>query len=106
MRVSYDYEEFIEELKQEISDGVLLPTDTIQVLRANREIDRGYKPIIDWYYNHETTLEDLEIDDDDDQEEIKEKQIMKELYKRDKDFLELVSVAGCLLEMKERNKIL
>lgn len=105
MRVSYDYEEFIEELKQEISDGILLPTDNIQVLRADREIDRGYRPIIDWYYSDEIMVEDLKIDIDDEEEEIEEKQGIKEQYEKDKKSLEIISVAGCLLEMKERNRI-
>ena len=33
MNISYDYTELIEELKEEVRDGILSLTDTIQVLR-------------------------------------------------------------------------
>ena len=50
IKVSYDYEELINELKEEIAYGTLTQDDEIYVLRQEKEIAEGYRPIIDWDY--------------------------------------------------------
>lgn len=45
--ISYDYSIMLEELKEEIADGILTLDDEIKVVRADRGI---YFPIVDWFY--------------------------------------------------------
>lgn len=90
MKISYDYEEMIQELKEDVMDGVLSLTDTIQILRSDETFDDGYKPIIDWYYGDESEDETQ----------------MKERYEKDKPNLSNILVEDCLAEMEERNAII
>ena len=107
MKISYNYEEMIQELKEDVSDGVLLLTDAIQILRSDYAIDNdGYKPIIDWYYNHKRTLEILKSDFFDDEHDLEELRKSCEFYEKDRFNLVDISVEDCLLEMEERNKII
>ena len=106
MKISYDYEEMIQELKEDVSDGVLSLTDTIQILRSDKDIYNGYRPIIDWYYNDERIADDLKLDVFDDEQEIEEKRQIKEQYEKDKPNLLNILVGNCILEMEERNKII
>lgn len=45
--ISYDYSMLIEELKEEIADGILTLTDEIKIVRIDKKI---YSPIVDWFY--------------------------------------------------------
>ena len=66
----YQYKELISELNDLVSNGDLLPTDEIQILRDISLRRDGYRPILAWYYNREDmadiaddlleTLEDLD----------------------------------------------
>ena len=66
----YRYRELIAELNDLVSNGDLLPTDEIQILRDVSPRRDGYRPIITWYYNREDmadiadelmeTIEDLD----------------------------------------------
>lgn len=105
MSISYDYEEMIQELQEELSDGILSLTDNIQILRDDKDIGYGYRPIIDWYYDDNTMTDDLNADIFDDEQDIEEKRHIKELYEKVK-FLEVISVANCLFEMEELDKII
>lgn len=49
MKISYNYPPLMQEIKEEIEDGVLHLDDVIQIVRADYDI-LGYRPIIDWYY--------------------------------------------------------
>lgn len=49
MKISYNYLPLMQEIKEEIEDGVLSLDDVIQIVRADYDI-LGYRPIIDWYY--------------------------------------------------------
>ena len=106
MKISYNYEEMLSELKEDVIDGVLLPTDTIQVLRSDKEIGNEYKPIIDWYYDNERMAENFKSDVFDDEQEIAQKQQIKKQYEKDKPNLLSISVEDCILEMEEWNKII
>lgn len=104
MTISYDYEELIQELKKDVSDGALSLTDTIQILRGRERF--GYQPIIDWYLDEEKMIELLKIDIFDDLQEIKETKQLKEQYEKDKPNLSIMAVRDVIIEMEERSKIL
>ena len=97
MNISYDYTELIEELKEEVRDGILSLTDTIQVLRKLEKDINGYSPIIDWYYDDREmqehfklfSVEDIEISQ----------------YRKDKSYLENMLVGNALIEMKEKSQL-
>lgn len=95
-----EYLEFIQELQEEIDDGVLNPSDTIQILRENGKI-------IDWYYDKKT-MSDLIVTEADDFEDrlhfidiIKEKREMKARYDADFDKLEEMQVKKAIDELKK-----
>lgn len=96
MRVSYDYEELLAELIEELEDGVLVLQDVIQVLRAENPIHGQYRPIVDWYYDEEEMAEQVT--------DMTVQELDK--YRRDKAHLEAVTVKECLEEMKKWNAIL
>ena len=50
MGFSYDYSRIINELNEEIRDGMLTPKSFIQILREDHPVFEMYRPIIDWYY--------------------------------------------------------
>ena len=104
MKLSYDYTELIQEIKQEINEGILTLNDKIQILRGPSQND--YKPIIDWYYNHHTMSKDLTPDIYDNENEIAKLNLLKKQYKTDKPNLITITVAAALKEMKRLNKII
>lgn len=102
MKISYDYEEIIQELKEELKDGMFTLSDTIQVLRSDNTIEDGYRPIIDWYYDDMVMAETLANDLLDDEEDLEEKRNLKKQYENDKLYLESITVKQCLNEMEEK----
>lgn len=46
MKISYNYLPLMQEIKEEIEDGVLSLDDVIQIVRADCDI-LGYRPIVD-----------------------------------------------------------
>lgn len=105
MKLSYDYEELIQEIKEEIADGILKLTDDIQVLRTD-EFNVDYKPIIDWYYPPTQMENILKPDIFDDEEEVAELEELKAQYELDMPNLETIMVGNCLIEMEEMNAII
>lgn len=112
MNISYDYEELIQELKEEIFEGVLSLNDTIYVLREEKTFNVSiptqgkrvimYNPIIDWFYGDENVIDyslllPHEID-------LQEKR--KEQYIESKDKLLKMTVKECLNYMEQHNKII
>lgn len=88
MKISYNYLPLMQEIKEEIEDGVLHLDDVIQIVRADYDI-LGYRPIIDWYYGKKE-MEDMRMFMS--QEE-------KERYLNDFNELEEISVKNCIAEM-------
>lgn len=86
MKFSYDYEDLINELKEEIVDGILKPTDYIDIVRAD-PLENGYRPIIDWYYVNG---------------ELSEAEVKQ--YVRDAGNMESDLLGNVLIEMEELNK--
>lgn len=93
-----EYLEFIQELQEEIDDGVLTTADTIQILRENGKI-------IDWYYDKKT-MSDLILTEAEDFEDrlhfidiVKEKREIKARYDADFDKLEEIQVSKAIEEL-------
>ena len=89
-KISYDYTGLISELNEELRDGILSLDDTIQILRADKEITRYYRPVIDWYSSDERMVNHLD----------------KVQYEQDKPKLISISVKDCLNEMEQWNAII
>jgi len=102
--MEYDYQELIDELKEEISDGLLKKSSVIQVLRADQPEKNGYVPIIDWFYNKQTMEIELAPDKTDTKDEILEKKMIREQYKQDEPLLKDMTLEACLAEMFEKSK--
>lgn len=95
MKISYNYLPLMQEIKEEIEDGILHPDDVIQIVRADYDI-LGYRPIIDWYYNKEE-MEDMKMFMSSEE---------KERYLNDFHELEEISVKNCIAEMYAVNKLI
>ena len=106
MQFSYDYSELIAEIRAELEGGTLALSDTIQILRSLRPRFVNYRPIIDWYYSKDEMDSLLAPDFLDDEKDQEEKEALRIRYKRDKPFLESVTVSDCLAEMEKWNKVL
>ncbi|ERM18910.1 hypothetical protein [Brevibacillus laterosporus] len=50
MNFSYDYEELIEELKSDLTEGLISMGDKIKIVRGQK-VANHYYPIIDYYYD-------------------------------------------------------
>ena len=73
--------ELLQELQEELSDGILNEDSTIQVLEENNII-------IDWYYNDEEMERINKIDEDDTEEDIETKKAILDQYNQTKPYLE------------------
>jgi len=110
--LSYDYEELIEELHEELADGELEHEDVIQILRDDKAIFENYYPIVEWFFEHD--LEVIFILEDEDTctnefDQAKEhKRVEKELeqYLKIKPFLTQITVKDALKEMEYMDRII
>lgn len=60
MNFSYDYEEFIEEIKRDLSEGLITLSDSIKIVRG-KLVEYNYRPIIDYYYEENKPDEEYEV---------------------------------------------
>lgn len=108
--ISYDYSEFLKELEEELMDGSLSNFDEIQILRSNEVVcGRGgslYRPILDWFYSDETMQNILMPDPFDAEDELTEKEILRDDYNKVKSKLWKVKVIDVITEMQQFNRIL
>ncbi len=96
MFLSYDYSEMIDELREEIEDGILTLSDKINIVRSEDPVFENYYPIIDWYYYPlERALDSIEDDPK-----------AKALFRKDKSFFESALLSDVLAEMEEWNSII
>ncbi len=102
MPITYDYQELIDELKDEVGTGSLTKDEVIQVLRSDKSDKEGYAQILDWYYNDATLTIELEPDPEDSKEDAKDKLLLREQYLEDKEQLEQISVEAVLEEIMSR----
>lgn len=87
MKLSYDYEELLQEFKEELEDEVLTLDSEVYILRKDEPIFGNYYPIIDWYY-----LEDNERNYPE--------------FKEDFPKLRIEKLSDVLSEMEEMNRII
>lgn len=52
IKYSYDYENLIQEMNEELEDGILTQ-DSIVYVERGEPVGDGYKPIIDWWYEED-----------------------------------------------------
>lgn len=77
IKYSWDYEDLIEEFKEELDDKTLTYDDEVYIVRGEKIEEWNYRPIIDWYY----------IDDDygdDEVEKMRVFEVMAEMVMKDK----------------------
>ena len=98
---SYDYDELLCDLENELETSDLHKTSYIQILRSEEPVFGDYKPIIDYYYEDEIMQDILTIDADDDIDEIEYIIKQKDLYLKDKPTLELMLVSDVIDEMRK-----
>ena len=79
-KLSYDYTDMIQEIKEELEDKILRPDSVIQILR-DTTTHSVYHPIIDWYYPEDRIVEDttIEFDDTEEDKEFKREYISRYL---------------------------
>lgn len=102
MNNKFDYQELIDEIKEDISFGILTNSTTIQVIRHIDSDSDGYSEILDWYYNNETMNLELTPEKGESKEDAEEKLLIKAQYLQDKSKLEEITVEDCLAEMFEK----
>lgn len=105
MMISYDYQDLIDELKEEIGDEELSLMDTVQVLRGPT-IGDGYKPVIDWFYNHAKMEGLLREHFYDTAADIKEFNQLKKHYNDNKPYLEEIPLADLFSELESVNEVI
>ena len=103
---SYDYDELLCDLEDELETSDLHKTSYIQILRSEEPVFGDYKAIIDYYYEDEIMQDILTIDADDDIDEIEYINKQKALYLIDKPKLELMLVSDVIDEMRKVSKII
>lgn len=100
----FDYQELIDELKDEVGAGSLTNDELIQVLRDEKADADGYQQILDWHYNDQVMTIELAPDENDSKEEVKDKLLLREQYQKDQANLQTITVEACLAEMFEKTK--
>ena len=103
MKISYDYEEMLQELREDIEDGMLNSDSFIQIERGEERL--GYSPIIDWYYDQVTMISMCNPEIDDSSDEKKEKVKIWKDYTERAPYLKLCRLSDVLEEMEEMNRI-
>lgn len=106
MKISYDYSDFLSELKEELELGVLTPDSEVQILRSENTLFDDYRVVVDWYYNDDTMEELLNEDDFEDINDIKEVYQLKKRYTADKPNLTTVKLKDLLEELEDVDSIL
>ncbi len=111
-----NYKGLMQEINEEVKEGVITQNDTIQVLRDDTPIFQEYCPIIDWYYDAftmkeelETPMEEMYLPEEFSKEEwasmVKEQAEYKAQYQSDQPKLTSMKVKDVLTEMKQMQKL-
>ena len=106
MGFSYDYSRIINELNEEIRDGILTPKSFIQILREDHPVFEMYRTIIDWYYDDKMNKEKNAPEIFDSEDESREKKFLEFIYNKDKEKLEQITVEKCLYELEQMNTLI
>lgn len=118
VKYSYDYSELLEDLLEDLKDGVLANDTIIHIVRGESKQlteSESYRPIIDYYTLNalqllQEPLEETEIREDYSDKEWEEmitrRKKMIEQYKKDEPGFEKASVLAVVTEMETWNKVL
>lgn len=96
MRISFDYNELISEIKADLKGKILKLTDEVQVQRGE------YKQIVDWFYTDKLMDTVYTISAGDEKTEKEYKQTLQH-YRANKPYLESMLVSNLLIELEENN---
>ena len=112
---SYDYSELIEELEQDLEEGLIKSSTIIGIVRSSDSLGKGieYHPIVDYYYPNafkndspqDTCNRDEYTDEEWDTMNC-EYQVAYEQFKKDEDNIQGMSVLAALTEMKKWDSII
>ena len=113
---SYDYEELIQELKNDIEEGAISPWNIIKIVRNKDSVidEIDYKPIIDYYLPKDFEMINGKLEDVFNKEDFSEdewnsfendRNSIIEQYNKDKERLEEATVTAVLTEMELWNAI-
>lgn len=61
MHYSYDYSDLLDELKNDIEEGLITLQSDIKVVRNDTSTFNNYYPVIDYYYFDNETEEEYEV---------------------------------------------
>lgn len=112
---SYDYSELIEELEQDLEEGLLKSSTIIGIVRSSDKLSKevDYYPIIDYYYPHDfendspqDTCNRDEYTDEEWDAMNSEYQAAYEQFEKDMDNIQEMSVLAVLTEMKNWDSII
>lgn len=101
--ITYDYDDFLNELNEDMNAGVLSLTQSIQVQRDYQNMIGDYAPIVDWYYSKEVMEEQYQSTVLDTAEEKEELEDAYRMYNLIKNSLETMTVLDAVKEMKSWN---
>lgn len=111
-----EYKELINEITEEVTEGIITMEDSIQILRDKEPVFENYCAILDWYYDEytmnedlNTPLEEMYMEEEFDKEEwtqMKADQVeLKAQYEKDQADLVTIKVKDALTEMKQIQKL-
>lgn len=108
LKCSWDYNDLIKELEYDISysKNIGFPMIYVQVLRKSEPVFGDYRPIIDYYETDDVMQSMCKIEVFDSEKEISDKNMINEMYLKDKPYLELMEVEKVLDEMRRITEIL
>ena len=113
--ISYDYSGLIEELEQDLEEGLIKSSTIIGIVRSSDKInnDIDYNPIIDYYYPHafendspQDTCNRDEYTDEEWEALNTDYKAAYEQFKKDKANIQGMSVLAVLTEMKKWDSII
>lgn len=61
MKYSYDYEDFLIELNNDVNEGLIRLSDDVKVVRSEQPVFSNYHAVIDYYYDDENCDEIYEV---------------------------------------------
>ena len=116
-KIVSNYKMLLDEINEEVQEGVLSENDNIQILRETSAVMDTYYPISDWYYDTfvmdeelNTPLEEMYLPEEFSEDEWKqmklEQEETKKQYEEDQPKLVSMKVKDVLTEMKQMVKLL
>ncbi len=105
IRVNVDYTRLMGEIRAALLMRDLSLDEQVQILRSENSVsDDGYKPIVDYYYNHDRVVRLLTPGPGPGESELEELNRLKQDYEAKRPFLELITVMDMLQEMETNDQ--